>query len=49
MLSKRTGTGYNVYEVEGEMECECMDFRFRGGACKHILAVKLFWNTAVNT
>jgi hypothetical protein len=33
---------YWVQPVNGLMTCDCMDFRQRGGPCKHVLAVELF-------
>jgi len=36
--------GYGLYKVEdtGEWKCNCPDYIKRGGACKHILAVRYF-------
>jgi hypothetical protein len=36
------GKTYWVMPVEDRMTCDCMDYRQRGGPCKHALAVELF-------
>jgi hypothetical protein len=36
------GKSYWVQPVDGQATCDCMDFRQRGGPCKHALAVDLY-------
>jgi len=33
---------YWVQPIDGQMTCDCMDYRQRGGPCKHALAVALY-------
>jgi hypothetical protein len=36
------GKQYTIVPTENGDTCDCMDYRQRGGPCKHILAVEMF-------